>query len=464
MFSIRNPNMPMKRIHWILLAAATLTPPAAGQTATLATLYSFRGYPIDAQSPSGALLLSPNGTLYGTTSLGGVNFCTSGAGCGTVYELKPPAVAGGASMESVIFNFAGCCPGAALPAGGLVADSNGALYGTAASGAGTNGSVFQLIPPATAGAPWSESVIWSATTPEGTVWFPQGPLLAGPGGTLYGTTSGIEERGQWHGATAFALTPPAIPGESWTESTMHYFDVNSATGTDPRASVVYERGSFFGTLYLGGQASCLTNGCGAVFELRPTPAGGASQEGTIYKFQGPPLDGANPATALTAGPGGVFYGTTFRGGAGTLCAYYTVVTGCGTVFQLTQAASGEAWTETVLHSFKGLDGDGAFPAGSLVVGGNGSLYGTTQYGGSATFGSPCTSNGASGCGTAFVLTPPAVPGGAWTESVLHSFTGTNGDGAIPEGPLLLSPTGVLYGTTSAGGTANYGTVFSLMLN
>jgi uncharacterized repeat protein (TIGR03803 family) len=48
--------------------------------------------------------------------------------------------------------------------------------------------------------------------------------------------------------------------------------------------------------------------------------------------------------------------------------------------------------------------------------------------------------------------------------VLHSFTGTNGDGAIPEGPLLLSPTGVLYGTTSAGGTANYGTVFSLMLN
>jgi len=159
-----------------------------------------------------------------------------------------------------------------------------------------------------------------------------------------------------------------------------------------------------------------------------------------------------------------FYGTTFRGGAGTLCAYYTVVTGCGTVFQLTQAASGEAWTETVLHSFTGLDGDGAFPAGSLVVGGNGSLYGTTQYGGSATFGSPCTSNGASGCGTAFVLTPPAVPGGAWTESVLHSFTGTNGDGAIPEGPLLLSPTGVLYGTTSAGGTANYGTVFSLMLN
>jgi uncharacterized repeat protein (TIGR03803 family) len=59
------------------------------------------------------------------------------------------------------------------------------------------------------------------------------------------------------------------------------------------------------------------------------------------------------------------------------------------------------------------------------------------------------------------LTPPSSPGGAWTETILHSFSGADGDGAIPLAGLVLSSTGILYGTTSAGGTAGRGTVFAV---
>jgi uncharacterized repeat protein (TIGR03803 family) len=59
------------------------------------------------------------------------------------------------------------------------------------------------------------------------------------------------------------------------------------------------------------------------------------------------------------------------------------------------------------------------------------------------------------------LTPPTAPGGAWTETILHDFTGQNGDGGLPVASLALSSTGVLYGTTSAGGAAGKGTVFAV---
>lgn len=100
----------------------------------------------------------------------------------------------------------------------------------------------------------------------------------------------------------------------------------------------------------------------------------------------------------------------------------------------------------------------------MVVGKSGTLYGTTSAGGSAASASACPASYDvvfPGCGIVFELTPPSTPGGAWTETVLHSFSGQDGDGAIPVG-LTLSSSGVLYGTTSAGGTAGKGTVFSLV--
>jgi len=100
-----------------------------------------------------------------------------------------------------------------------------------------------------------------------------------------------------------------------------------------------------------------------------------------------------------------------------------------------------------LYSFTSQS-DGSNPVAGVVIGSGGVLYGTTAAGG--------TSN----AGTVFSLTPPASPGGAWTENVLHSFTGGI-DGADPVAALVIGKNGVLYGTTSSGGASNAGTVFAL---
>jgi hypothetical protein len=91
--------------------------------------------------------------------------------------------------------------------------------------------------------------------------------------------------------------------------------------------------------------------------------------------------------------------------------------------------------------------DGSNPRnGSLVIGSGGVLYGTTESGGT------------SGSGTVF-LTPPATPGGAWTETLLYNFTGSS-DGSGPWANVIVGE-GVLLGTTLNGGTSGNGTVFSL---
>ena len=113
----------------------------------------------------------------------------------------------------------------------------------------------------------------------------------------------------------------------------------------------------------------------------------------------------------------------------------------------------------MIYSFTGANGDGASPAAGVVLGKNGVLYGTTTFGGNATAcHNPYTQ--ASGCGTVFELTPPSTPGGVWTATILHSFTGPSGEGSLP-GPLTASPVGVLYGPTWSGGTAGKGTIFAI---
>jgi hypothetical protein len=326
------------------------------------------------------------------------------------------------------------------------------------------GAVFELAPPANAGGTWTESVLYSFPNNFEEPSTPYSGVLIGSGGALYGTTyiSHFEECcGEW-GGSVFRLTPPSAPGGSWAESTLWDFFANgSGLGVNPNAGVVSVGGSLYGTT----DASSDIGGCGHVYQLSPPMAPGGAWTGTaIYGFGGGSGDGCRSQAPLTVGPGGVLYGTTFTGGSGTPCLTYES-SGCGTVFQLTPPVTeGGAWTETMIYNFSGTDGDGAFPTAGVVLGENGVVYGTTGYGGSVTSGSPCIYYGAisevTGCGTVFALTPPSSPGGPWTETVMHSFTGQNGDGGNP-GPLVLSPNGVLYGPATSGGAAGAGTIFAL---
>src|SRR5271155_205329 len=102
-----------------------------------------------------------------------------------------------------------------------------------------------------------------------------------------------------------------------------------------------------------------------------------------------------------------------------------------------------AATETILYSFQGGT-DASFPGG-LVMDNNGIFYGVTQSGGSG-----CVGLGFDGCGTAFSLTPPAMPGGVWNEALIHVFPPFFHGGGDPQG-VVFGPNGSLLGTTNFGG-------------
>jgi uncharacterized repeat protein (TIGR03803 family) len=227
-----------------------------------------------------------------------------------------------------------------------------------------------------------------------------------------------------------------------TETALYAFKGGPGSdGRNPYASLIADsNGNLYGTTYNGGASNA-----GTAFELTP-PAitGGAWTETVLHAFTGG-SDGRYPQGSLILDNKGNLYGTTTEGGASNV----------GTVFELRPpATTGGAWTETVLYAFTGDSftggSDGAVPRTGLIADSNGNLHGTTALG------------GASNAGTVFELTPPAITGGAWTETVLHAFTGGS-DGRYPgEGNLILDNKGNLYGTTFFGGASNIGTVFELM--
>ena len=163
----------------------------------------------------------------------------------------------------------------------------------------------------------------------------------------------------------------------------------------------------------------------------------------IHNFMGG-ADGDEPNYGLTIDASGNLYGTTFGGDSGQ-----------GTAFML--SPGNPAWTLTPLYAFSGLT-DGAAPYAAVVFGPDGSLYGTTGFGG---VDGPCmTGGGFTGCGTVFNLKNPALqnhtgaPSGFWTETVLYDFLGLK-DGAIPYGArLIFDAAGNLYGTAFGGGSTN----------
>jgi hypothetical protein len=190
-------------------------------------------------------------------------------------------------------------------------------------------------------------------------------------------------------------------------------------------------------------------GCGGTSHLAPSVTAnaaatspGAARESILHSFTGSP-DGAWPnAGRLVFDRAGNLYGTTITGGSGN-CRYRGKARGCGVVFELVRAKSGQ-WNERVLYSFKNLD-DGAVPYATLTIDRHGNIYGVTTAGGNR--GCPPRVWNQPGCGTAFELTHGQAK---WRKRTIHVFSG-GVDGGHPAAGPVLDSSGNLYGTAHCGG-------------
>jgi uncharacterized repeat protein (TIGR03803 family) len=250
-------------------------------------------------------------------------------------------------------------------------------------------------------------------------------------------------------------------------------------------------GNLYGAASYGGKGTCTfngTKGCGAVYEISPTDTGWT--EKILYSFTGQKVggDGALPYGALVIDPQGNLYGTTYLGGlhnkgavfktdaAGKETVLHNFGVGpdgimpaaglirdsngnlYGTTYYGGQYAMGAVFMidtsvkESVLHSF-GLGSDGQNPAASLLRDGQGSLYGTTQYGGDLS----CSILPGFGCGMVFKLDASGA------ETVAHTFK-AKADGAFPTAALISDGQGNALGTTTVDASkamAPFGTVFKI---
>ena len=331
-------------------------------------------------------------------------------------------------QEKVLHSFGNGTDGQE-PQAGLIFDAAGNLYGvTTVGGIHRHGTVFELSPREDGGS--TEKVLHSFGNGLDGIE-PQASLVLDAAGNLYGTTMA----GGLHGwGTAFQLSPQE--DGTWKEKLLHSFSYYGSDGAAPVAGLIFDdAGNLYGTTNSGGIHSQ-----GAVFELMPRQDGEWT-ETVLHSFGG--RDGAYPSAGLIFDQAGNLYSTTAGGGI------HGLPSGCGTVFELAPKDGG-GWTETVLHSFNCISGDGYSPEAGLTFDAAGNLYGTTVSGGIHT----CEGN--STCGTVFELSPED---GGWREKIVHSFNGT--DGESPSAGLTFDTAGNLYGTTVLGGIHTYGTVFEL---
>jgi uncharacterized repeat protein (TIGR03803 family) len=297
----------------------------------------------------------------------------------------------------------------------------------------------------------------------------QASLVQATDGNLYGSTVYAGANGV---GTIFNMTP------SGTVTLLHSF--NGTDGASPwNALVQGTDGNLYGTTNYGG-AGVMCGGCGTVYKIT---LGGAVT--TLHSFRG--SDGYNPQAGLVQGTNGNLYGPTLGEGAGGFGTVFTIDTlgklttlhnftdgldGGGAYPAMIQATDGNFYgttytgglhdegtvfritpsgTLTTIYAFCSDDDicpDGAEPVGGLVQGNDGNLYGVTAHG----------ANQICGCGTIFMITL------AGTLTTLHSFSGSDGNGAWSR--MALGSDGNFYGTTVYGGTSTFcaggcGTIFNI---
>lgn len=343
---------------------------------------------------------------------------------------------------------------------------------------------------------------------------PKAGLLAGPGGSLIGTTSNPGQAyaiapnggtpwtyaplaGLYNGAnqslTAVSATelvgvePNDIftltyNGSGFTKAIVWQFQ-GGVHGTAPTSPLLaYNNRLFFGT------ASGGANGGGVLYELANN--NGKWALNIIYSFTTNGATGSGPSGALAWGTNYIaLFGTTTAGGANGNGTLYNVAVPLGThptvgvLHNFTGGSDGAAPNGVITDAKHNIFGttssggvgfgtvyelpakaprtfstlytfvnaaDGTTPNGPLAIDAGGALYGTTASG------------SLNGVGAAYVLAPPATKTGPWRMDVLHAFNASlSTDGASPAGGVLLDTSGNIYGVTSAGGAYGKGSVYEI---
>ncbi|MFT3704905.1 MAG: Ig-like domain-containing protein [Agriterribacter sp.] len=437
----------------------------------------------DGAYPYGDLLEAKDGSLYGMTSSGGINYN------GTIFKITTTGT------FTVVRSLNTSTDGGS-PTGNLVQATDGNFYGmTKYSGGGTYGAIFKLT---TTGV-YTVLKKLDLTTTGG---YPNGSLFANTDGYLYAMTN---QGGSSFYGTIFKINTAgtftlisAINGAAQGNEPQE----NLVTGKDSalygltRYGGVYNYGTVFKVC--GGVTSVLrsfnkttdgANPSGALLRATDgnfygmTETGGTNSVGTIFKITPTggytvlrqlktATDGAYPKGSLVQGPDGALYGMTSTGGTGS----------GGTIFKITTAG-----VFTVLRNLVSTT-DGSAPEGSLVVAKDGNLYGLTSYnsrffkitpagvftviktltygtdgngftgalvpGNDSTFYGNNSTGGRSSGGTIFKITRSGV------LTVLRTLAPTT-DGSAPKGTLAMAADGNFYGVTTSGGTYKAGTLFRI---
>ena len=335
------------------------------------------------QNPNG-LTLGADGSFYGTTAYG------SFSGMGTTFRFDPPGTL------TTLHEFAGA--DGSGPAGPLLQRANGDFYGLTRSGGDSfQGTVFRMTPAGTVSTLRSFAGTDGASPVDG--------LVEAPDGNLYGVTNGGGDEFQ---GVIFRVDASDVV------TVTHSFTSSDAVGMAPQTGFVSASdGNLYGTTSLGGGAFS-----GTIYRL--------ASNGDVTAVHPLSLtDGISPVAPLIEPAAGHLLGTASWKGAG----------GYGTVFDCDFAGS-----FTVIHAFFGST-EGFSPAGGVVEGAGGILYGTTQNGGLGL------------AGTVFGLDTIG------NLTLMHTFMGF--DGATPLASMIFGPDGRLYGTTYFGDGVTRGSAFAI---
>jgi uncharacterized repeat protein (TIGR03803 family) len=280
--------------------AFSLTPPSAsGQPWTKSTFQVTTN--LEFWIPDSMSLV--NGVLYGVSQ---------GGGYGTFFSLIPPNGSTQTWTFTLLLNLYPAFEPMVLTPGG-----SGVFYLTSNANVldkcSNCGGVFSLTSIQPTG-PWTGTLLWGFGGSRHGDGNGFSAVAVASGGVLYGVTND----GGTHGfGTVFSLTPPASPGAPWTETLLYNF-AGGKDAAYPNPSVVLDaQGVLYGTSSNGGDPSCplyYASGCGTVFSLTPpTSSGAAWTEKVLHAFHAG-NDGAFPLAGITLGPNGTLYGTTTAAG------------------------------------------------------------------------------------------------------------------------------------------------------